>query len=149
MDPLELDFHDASVETLAENDWLNLQLLKAPAMGIDGYVFSHEERCNGQIVAILPFRRVGKDAWEALLRDEIVPPWGLSSSLCAITGGCDHEGEEPFNVALRELEEEAVARFFGALVKPFPVQALQPREEAAAVVESDIAGLKFIEPLSF
>lgn len=107
IDPLELDFHDAEVETLADNEWLALLLLKAPHLGIDGYVFSHEARCNGNIVAILPYRRVGKDAWEALLRDEVVPPWGLSSSLCAITGGCDHEGEEPVEVAIRELKEEA------------------------------------------
>jgi len=107
IDPLALDFHDAEVETLADNEWLALLNLKAPHLGIDGYVFSHEARCNGNIVAVLPFRRVGKDAWEALLRDEVVPPWGFSSSLCAITGGCDHEDEEPIDVAIRELEEEA------------------------------------------
>lgn len=107
IDPLELDFHDAEVETLADNEWLALLNLKAPHLGIDGYVFSHEGRCNGNIVAILPYRRVGKDAWEALLRDEVVPPWGLSSSLCAITGGCDHDDEEPVEVARRELKEEA------------------------------------------
>lgn len=107
MDPLELDFHDATVETLADNEWLTLHTLKAPHMGINGYIFSHEVRCKGQIVAILPYRRVAKDEWEALLRDEVVPPWGLSSSVCSITGGCDHEDEEPVEVAKRELKEEA------------------------------------------
>lgn len=72
----------------------------------DGYVYSHESRCNGAIVAVLGYRRVGKDAWEYLVRKEECPPWGSEQVLCSLTGGMDEEGENPVDCAARELKEE-------------------------------------------
>ena len=100
---------------LHDNPWLQLIELKDPERGIDGYVISHEKRCNGQIVAILPSRihEAPGYAHEYLIRHEVCPPWGPDPIACAITGGMDHEGEAPRDVAARELFEEA-----GYRVKP-------------------------------
>ena len=106
MEPLD-NYWNKKVTDLTDNKWLNLRELKVPELGINGYVYSHEVRCHGEIVAVLPFRRHPGGDMEVLLRTEIVPPWSLSPQGCAITGGCDHEGEAPSQVALRELEEEA------------------------------------------
>jgi len=104
---LELAYWGGEVTDLTENKWLNLREMKVPRIGINGYVFSHEVRCRGKIVAVLPFRRYPDGSVEVLLRTEIVPPWSLSPQPCAVTGGCDHEGEAPIAVGLRELKEEA------------------------------------------
>jgi len=106
MNPLEARYWGAVVEEVGGDEWLALRRLKVPSLQINGYTYSHEGRCNGKIVAVLPYRITAK-GHEVLLRTEIVPPWGLTAVPCAITGGCDHEGEEPAQVALRELEEEA------------------------------------------
>lgn len=109
-------------EVLFQTKWLSLRRLHLPDKGVE-YDYVHEERCNGGVVAILPFRvetggyefdgSVGSvpgsvpDSVLFLLRREIVPPWGLAPSLCAITGGMDQEGRGPAETALAELEEEA------------------------------------------
>ena len=81
---------------LFSNEWLSLyQTAK-------GYVYSHETRCDGQIVLVLPYQRVGKDAWKFLVRLEQLP-W-QNRLVCGITGGC--EGN-PIEDAQRELLEEA------------------------------------------
>ena len=96
---------------LHDNPWLQLVELRAPDRGINGYVISHESRCNGQIVAVLPSRSVPVPRYmypdQYLLRHEVCPPWGIDPVACAITGGMDHVGESPLDVAVRELYEEA------------------------------------------
>jgi len=88
-----------SSRVLFDTEWLQLK-------EVDGYVYSHEIRCNGSIVVVLPYRRVGKDAWEFLLRDEVTPCWGGDKpTRSAITGGV--ENGEPLEDAVRELKEEA------------------------------------------
>ena len=104
---VEVEHWGGTIKSLTDGKWLTLCELQVPKLGINGYTFSHEVRCHGEIVAVLPFRREGVLRREYLLRTEIVPPWSLKSQQCAITGGCDHEGEDPEQVALRELEEEA------------------------------------------
>lgn len=87
-------------KTLYHNRWLSLK-------EIDGYVFSHEERCEGHIVAVLPFRyNDGHDAREFLIRDEWNIAWG-GINVASITGGMDHGDETPETCAVRETEEEA------------------------------------------
>jgi len=56
------------LKTLCENDWVSL-------LDLNGYVYSHETRCNGVIVAILPYRRTEKGRLQFLLRREITPCW--------------------------------------------------------------------------
>jgi 8-oxo-dGTP pyrophosphatase MutT (NUDIX family) len=79
--------------------------------GVEGYVYSHETRCRGRIVAVLPFRTVSGGAAEYLVKSEMTPCWGFDQVLSAITGG--YEGGDIEDDAVRELLEEtgyAVAR---------------------------------------
>lgn len=83
---------------LYHNDWLSLY-------EIDGYVYSHESRSDGRIVAILPFRDT-PDGRQYLLRSEVTPCWDYEEpTISSITGGC--EGGDTDDDAVRELYEEA------------------------------------------
>lgn len=97
---------DAVDETLHENEWLSLKRLRVPSAQVGGYVYSHETRCNGRIVAALPFRiaRPPKGA-DFLLRVEVTPCWGVEPVASAVTGGVDDD-ENCVDAILRELREE-------------------------------------------
>ena len=71
----------------------------------DGYTFLREVRCDGKIVAMLPFRRLVNQI-EFLARLEVCPPHGPELELCSITGGVDPEETVP-EAARQELWEEA------------------------------------------
>jgi 8-oxo-dGTP pyrophosphatase MutT (NUDIX family) len=89
---------------LLKNKWLSLKKLFGPT---GEYVISHEERCKGHIVAVLPYvpDSVGQESY-VIARQEFTPPWSQSElKLSSITGGVD-EGEEPVVAAARELFEE-------------------------------------------
>lgn len=92
---------DAVDEVLHENDWLSLRRLRVPSAQIGGYVYSHESRCNGRIVAALPFIAPAR----FLLRVEVTPCWGLGPVASAVTGGVDGD-ESCVQAVLRELREE-------------------------------------------
>jgi len=94
-----------SIEVLCGNDWLSLCKMTDPERGVDGYVFSHETRCDGNIVSILPFRLEGGRR-EVLLREEVTPCWSDKAVIGSITGGVD-AGDGPLETAVRELAEEA------------------------------------------
>lgn len=89
-------------KTLCKNEWLSLMELD-----LDGnkYVYSHESRCNGIIVAILPYR-FKNDKISYLLRKEITPCWGIEPNHSALTGGLE-EGLSPIETVLKELKEES------------------------------------------
>jgi 8-oxo-dGTP pyrophosphatase MutT (NUDIX family) len=72
----------------------------------NGYKFLHEQRCNGQIVAILPVRD-SDNGIEFLLRKEICPPHGDESQLCCLTGGYDDDSISVDDTMVKELKEEA------------------------------------------
>lgn len=91
------------VNELYHNDWLSLKEVVAPEEDIQGYVFSHETRCNGKIVVVLPFRKNG-DNFEYGLRKEVTPSWSLDPEISALTGGFENDIED---TAIMELEEEA------------------------------------------
>jgi hypothetical protein len=90
-------------ETLHANPWVSLHVVRRPEAGINGYVYSHETRCQGRIVAVLPFRdtTVGRE-W--LVKSEVTPCWSLEPSLSAITGGYD--GGDIEDDAVHEMAEE-------------------------------------------
>lgn len=93
------------IMTLHENKWLSLKEMKDPENGVHGYVYSHETRCNGEIVAILPYkRRLGQLHW--LLRKEITPCWEMAPVISSITGGVDI-ARAVRETAQHELLEEA------------------------------------------
>ena len=90
---------------LCDNQWLQLK-------DRDGYVFSHEVRCNGAIVVVLPYKVGPGTGWSFLVRDEVTPCWDPDRpTRSAITGGV--ENGEPLEDAVRELQEEA-----GFMVEP-------------------------------
>lgn len=92
------------IETLHSNDWLSLRVVRAPERGINGYVFSHESRCQGRIVAVLPYADTPTGR-RYLVRSEVTPCWSLDHQMSAITGA--YEGGDIEDDAVRELEEEA------------------------------------------
>ena len=100
-----------NLETLWKNKWISIR--KRP----DGYTYLHEDRCNGMLVAVLPFKFV-KDNMCYLARFEVIPPHLLPEQTLeegsknpapsCITGGVDIP--DPLDLSrevLRELEEEA------------------------------------------
>lgn len=92
------------ITTIFDNEWLSVKEIKAPEMDINGYVYSHESRCEGKIIAVLPFRK--KDGYvEFGVRHEITPAWGLKPVYSALTGG--YEGGDPRDTAVMEVKEEA------------------------------------------
>jgi len=106
------------IETLYSNKWLSLKCIVVPWEGITGYVYSHETRCDGKIVVVLPYRfRTGGDGddhcgdirVEFLLTNEIVPCWDLATSpMSAITGGWEETDDQLCRAtAVRELWEES------------------------------------------
>lgn len=102
----------AEVETLHENEWLSLRVVRDQAAGVGGYVYSHESRCQGRIVAVLPYRVVRAPGGpfdssariEFLVKSETTPCWSMEQVLSAITGG--YEGGDIEDDAVRELLEE-------------------------------------------
>jgi hypothetical protein len=92
------------IKTLYDNKWLSLKTIIAPEKKVEGYVFSHETRCQGKIISILPYQIVdGKTLY--LLRKEVTPCWGFDPVISSITGG--YEGGDPRDTVILELNEEA------------------------------------------
>lgn len=89
--------HLASGVTLYNNEWLQLK-------DKNGYIYSHEVRCNGSIVLVLPYRVMG-DSCAFLVRDEVTPCWSDGPTRSAITGGV--ESMDPGEDAVREVKEES------------------------------------------
>lgn len=71
------------------------------------YTFSHELRCDGQIVAVLPYRFTDNGKLEYLFRHESTAIWSPNELiLSTITGGVD-PGMSVEATAIKELKEEA------------------------------------------
>lgn len=86
---------------LYENKWLNLIEISGDNWS---YVFSHEIRCKGRIIAVLPFKKIGGRI-QYLLRIEPNPAWGYyNKHISSITGGHEKTAEQ---TALLEIQEEA------------------------------------------
>lgn len=118
-------------DELFHNDWVSLRKVVSPDQGIKGYVYSHETRCDGQIISIMPYQRVmvvadamkdiskrighnlGKVEWRYLMKSEATPCWGITKKpvdllhqfLSTLTGGV--EDNKPTWSAIHELKEEA------------------------------------------
>lgn len=92
-------------KTLYKTKWLSLKSMVVEEAGGAEYIYVHSEPSAGLGVAVLPFRKREGQPPEFLLRREVVPPWGLDTSVCSVTGM--HEGGEFIKTAQRELKEEA------------------------------------------
>lgn len=92
-------------KTLIRTDWISLKQ--------NGhYIYSHEERCDGRIVAVLPYRRKEDYSIEYLIRKERNLAWEVNSKnkdhVTCITGGVDSgDPDDAAKTALQEIEEEA------------------------------------------
>lgn len=91
-------------KTLYKNKWVSLMEVVETDKGVNGYVYSHETRCNGEIIAILPYHNEYIGQYKYLLKNEVTPCWSLEKRLSAITGGW--EGGDIRSDAIRELYEE-------------------------------------------
>ena len=89
-------------EILYENDWVELSAISGEGYK---YIYSHESRCSGKIVGILPFRYVDERI-EYMLRDEFTPAWSTKHNIISsITGGV--ENNDVIETAIHEVREEA------------------------------------------
>lgn len=100
--------NNPEITILHENKWISLRTIKGKNYE---YTFSHEVRCGGRIVAILPYVICGDGTIEYLIRKEITPCWGPGHHISSITGGV--ENNNPLATAVHELEEES-----GFIVEP-------------------------------
>ena len=99
------------IKKLFGNKWLELRELILPDQGVKGYTFSHETRCSGHIVTILPYKTDSDgNLTEIMVRREVTPCWEMKPVMSSITGGVekDDDGElDPLGTAALELREEA------------------------------------------
>jgi 8-oxo-dGTP pyrophosphatase MutT (NUDIX family) len=93
------------IEVLCENPWLELRKMVDPDNGVQGYIYSHEKRCNGKILSILPYSIELDGSMQFLLRKEVTPCWSMDPIVSSITGG--YEGKDMIEDVIRELKEEA------------------------------------------
>ena len=94
------------IKTLHENEWLSLRTVEDPDWDNIPYTYSHEIRCNGEIVGVLPYRWEKDGSLSFMLRSEVTPCWGRDACISSITGGLE-EDLTPAETAILELDEEA------------------------------------------
>lgn len=133
-------------ELLYETPWLTLRMVREPDLGINGYVYSHEARCGGRIVALLPFKVSDDGYLRYLVRSEVTPCWSLQQRRSAITG--QHEPGDIEDDAIRELFEEAgftVGR--DDLIPLGESRASKSSDTVYSLFSVDLTGQKSVKPL--
>jgi 8-oxo-dGTP pyrophosphatase MutT (NUDIX family) len=99
------------IKKLFGNKWIELRELILPEKGVKGYTYSHETRCSGHIVSVLPYRTDSEgNLTNVMVRREVTPCWEMKPVMSSITGGVekDADGElDPLATAALELKEEA------------------------------------------
>jgi 8-oxo-dGTP pyrophosphatase MutT (NUDIX family) len=94
------------ITIISHNEFVSLRKITNREKGIHGYYYLHEDRCNGKIVAILPYR-FKNDKIQYLLRNEYTPCWNTKEKvISSITGGVD-TGVSIIDTCINELLEEA------------------------------------------
>ena len=96
------------IEILCKNNWVSLLKMIYPEKGCNGYIYSHETRCDGHIVSILPYR-INDNKLEIMLRKEVTPCWDINNQvISSITGGWEKDKHlTPLFTAVEEIHEEA------------------------------------------
>lgn len=136
----QVAYHKGTIEDIGGDRWLTLRSMKVPILGIDGYTYAHSSHMQGHAVAVLPY--VDGEEATFLLRNEVVPPWGLEPIFCAITGAWDHEGEDFVQTAARELFEEAGFRVYPeALVPLGTCRGIKSSDDTFHLFAIGVAGL--------
>lgn len=94
-----------TVKILHKTPWRSLHSISAPRLKGQQFIYLHETYCDGQIVAVLPYRS-SPYGLQFLVRHEIIPAWDFDiPTLCAITGAA-HKDSSRAGDAVRELGEE-------------------------------------------
>lgn len=132
------------VRTLHENKWVSLLCATDLDRGVDGFVYSHETRCDGKIVAVLPFRLAvdGENTGRAefLLHSENNPAWGWGPNLASVTGGQEHK--QPWEDVLRELAEETGYRVHPGVIKPLGTcRGVKSTDTVYSLYAADLTGV--------
>lgn len=87
-------------KVLFKEEWLSVK-------ENNGYSYIHEERCNGILVSILPWRQYNKhEKMEFLMRMETCPAHGNNHEFCGIIGGYDDTSYTIEETAIKEVKEE-------------------------------------------
>lgn len=99
------------INKLFGNKWLELREMVDPEKGVKGYTYSHETRCDGHIVTVLPYRTDDDgNVTEVMVRMEVTPCWKMKPVMSSITGGVEKDADEELNplvTVVLELKEEA------------------------------------------
>lgn len=136
-----------TTDVLLDNEWLSLKVVRKPEAGVNGYVYSHESRCAGRIVAVLPWRMTKSPGGpfdssariEWLLKSEVTPCWSFDPVVSAITGG--YEGGDIEDDAVREmLEETGYAVTRGELVPLGESYASKSADTVYSLFTVDLTG---------
>ena len=125
---------------LYKNDWVSL--MSTPEENGNGYIYSHETRCNGNIVAVLLYNEEGKYG----VRSEKTPCWGGQAQLSSLTGGVE-KGDTPASAVVKELLEES-----GYICKESDLEVLgtcrgtKSSDTLYHLFALDVSGLKQVKP---
>jgi len=106
----------------------------------DGYIFLHESRAAGQIVALLPYRDSGSER-EYLARLEVCPAHSPQLERCCITGGVNPNSTPPA-AAVQEMYEEAGYRITqDALIPLGTVRPIKSADTTVHLYAIDVTGM--------
>ena len=139
-----LERKEPKVKTLFKNEWVSL--MSTPEENGQGYIYAHETRCNGNIVAVLLYERIGKDGWKYGLREEKTPCWGDKAQLSSLTGGVE-KGSTPAAAAVKEIMEEAgLVCVENDLKSLGNCRGTKSSDTLYHLFALDVSGLKQVEP---
>lgn len=107
----------------------------------DGYTFTREVRCDGTIVALLPFRSVpGEPRREFLARREVCPAHGPELEYCSITGGLEPGQSVTETACLELLEETGYQATEAELIKLGVVRPTKSADTEVHLFAVDVTG---------
>jgi 8-oxo-dGTP pyrophosphatase MutT (NUDIX family) len=120
-------------------------MVRKPDEDVHGYVYSHETRCRGRIVAVLPYRDT-PGGREYLVKSEMTPCWGFDRVRSAVTGGW--EGGDIADDAVHEmLEETGYAITCGELIPLGESWASKSSDTVYTLFSVDLTGREAGEAL--
>ena len=91
---------------LHHNDWVSLNHISSPKDKIYNYVYSTETRCDGKIVAFVPYQKNGDNNLKLLVRCEATPCWNYNDPVPSSFTGAVEKGETPLEAVIHEIKEE-------------------------------------------
>ena len=90
---------NSTIKTIFKDEWLSIK-------SNNGYTFLHEEKANGKLICVIPYRRINNNT-EYLMRYEICPAHGNEHEFCMIIGSYDDLNLTIEETVVKELREES------------------------------------------